>query len=93
MADFTVRVELHQGTWTDYEALHAAMEKRGFSRVITSSEGRTYQLPLAEYNGSATLTSSQIRDIARAAADTTGRKNAVLVTEAQCRAWAGLEQI
>jgi hypothetical protein len=93
MADFTVRVELHQGTWTDYETLHAAMEQKGFSRVITASDGRTYQLPLAEYNGSSgTLNCAQIRDIARAAAATTGKGNGVLVSESVSRAWVGLAQ-
>jgi hypothetical protein len=93
MADFTVRVELHQATWTDYETLHTAMEQKGFSRKITSSEGTTYQLPLAEYNGSSpTLNSSQIRDIARAAAATTGKSNAVLVSESVSRAWIGLAE-
>jgi hypothetical protein len=32
----------------------------------------------------------QILDIARAAAGATGKQNAVLVTEASSRAWAGL---
>lgn len=93
MANFTVRVELHQAAWTDYEALHAAIEARGFSRQITSDDGKAYQLPLAEYNGSGTFTSAQIRDIARAAADTTGKKSAVLVSESVSRAWAGLELV
>lgn len=93
MANFTVRVELHQATWSDYETLHAAMEKKGFSRSITGSDGKTYQLPLAEYNGLAgNLDTAEIRDIAWEAAKTTGKKSAVLVTEGT-RAWVGLEQI
>jgi hypothetical protein len=93
MADFTVRVELHDATRTDYDTLHAAMEQKGFSRMITSSEGKTYELPLAEYNGSsATLNSSQIRDVARAAA-ATGKCNAVLVSESVSRAWIGLTAV
>jgi len=47
-------------------------------------------MPWAEYNGSANLSSAQVRDIANAAADTTGKHNSVLVTEALARAWAGL---
>jgi hypothetical protein len=91
MANFTVRVELHQAQRSDYESLHAAMEQKGFSRVITGDDGRTYILPLAEYNGSGNLTSEQVRDIARTAANTTGKKNAVFVTEAVSRAWTGLQ--
>ena len=90
MANFTVRVELHNAQWSDYDQLHAVMERKGFSRQITSDDGKTYQMPWAEYNGSANLTSAQIRDIAKAAADTTGKQNSVFVTEAATRAWIGL---
>jgi hypothetical protein len=93
MANFTVRVELHNATWADYEMLHAAMEAKGFSRQITSDDGNTYQLPLAEYNGSGNLDSSRVRDIACDAANSTGKGNAVLVSEAPTRAWAGLQRI
>ena len=92
MAQFTVRVELHQAQWDDYENLHSAMEQRGFSRLITADDGITYQLPLAEYNTTGNLTSSQVRDAARAAANTTGKQNAVLVTQAISRSWIGLSQ-
>lgn len=91
MAQFTVRVELHQAEWSDYERLHAAMEQKGFSRLITADSGSTYHLPWAEYDGTANLTSMQVLEIARAAAGSTGKRNAVLVTEASSRAWAGLE--
>jgi hypothetical protein len=93
MANFTVRVELHQATWADYEALHSAMEAKGFSRQIRSDDGKTYQLPLAEYNGMGNLDASRVRDLAREAANTTGKSNAVLVSEAPTRAWIGLEQV
>jgi hypothetical protein len=90
MANFTVRVELHQAIGADYDALHAAMEQKGFSRLITADNGQTYHLPWAEYNGSGNLTSAQVRDIARDAANTTKKSNAVFVTEAATRAWIGL---
>jgi hypothetical protein len=93
MARFTVRIELHEAQWADYDALHAAMERQGFSRTITSDEGLAYQLPWAEYNGVANLTSSQIRDIAKNVADTTRKRNSVLVTEANARAWSGLTPV
>jgi hypothetical protein len=88
MANFTVRVELHKAEWADYDQLHAAMEQKGFSRQITSDEGRAYQMPWAEYNGTGNPTSAQVRDIAREA----GKQNAVFVTEAVSRAWIGLNQ-
>lgn len=92
MANYTVRVELHQAVGSDYDSLHAAMEQVGFSRLITGDNGQTYHMPWAEYNGSGNLSSTQVRDIARTAANTTGKANAVFVTEAQTRAWIGLQQ-
>lgn len=93
MASFTVRVELHQATWADYETLHGAMEKKGFSRQIVSDDGKTYQLPLAEYNGFGTLDSSRVLNIAQEAANSTGKTYAVLVSESTSRHWVGLQQI
>ena len=90
MASFTVRIELHNAQWADYDQLHAAMEQRGFSRQITSDDGKTYHMPWAEYNGTGNLTSPQVRDIAKEAADSTGRQNSIFVTEAASRAWVGL---
>ena len=91
MANFTVRVELHSAEWKDYEQLHNAMEQKGFSRRITSDDGKTYQMPWAEYNGTGNLTCAQVRDIAKGAADSTGKRSAVLATEAASRAWVGLD--
>lgn len=90
MAQFTVRVELHDAEWSDYEALHAAMQRQCFSRLITSDAGQTFHLPWAEYDATADLTSSQILDIAQGVADGTGKRNSILVTEARSRAWRGL---
>jgi hypothetical protein len=92
MANFTVRVELHQAEWSDYEKLHAAMEGQGFSRLISSDDGRRFHLPWAEYNGKGNLTSQQVLGIAQTAANTTGKANSILVTEANARAWAGLNK-
>lgn len=90
MAQFTVRVELQDAQWTDYDTLHAAMERQGFSRQIKGDDGRTYQLPWAEYDGAVNLSSMQVLTLAQSAANTTGKKNSVLVTEARNRAWSGL---
>ena len=90
MAQFTVRIELHDAHWTDYNTLHAAMERQGFSRLIKGDDGHTYQLPWAEYDAAANLTSMQVLALAQSAANTTGKKNSVLVTEAKYRAWSGL---
>jgi len=90
MASFTVRVELHYATEADYQTLHSAMERAGFSRFITSDDGIAYHLPLAEYNREGNLTRSQVLESAKAAANTTGKKYAVLVSETSGRTWIGL---
>lgn len=93
MPAFTTRVELHNASYSDYETLHAAMARRGFSRLITSDDGVTYQLPTAEYERSGNLTAQQVLDAAKAAAAETGKSFAVLVTEATRRMWHGLAQV
>jgi len=90
MAQFTVRVELHEAQWADYESLHAAMECKGFSRRITGDDGLTYQMPWAEYDATSSLSSMEVLGYAQQAANSTGKKNAVLITEAKSRAWCGL---
>jgi hypothetical protein len=90
MAQFTVRVELHDAQWTDYNTLHAAMERQGFSRSIRSDDGQIYQLPWAEYDRDVNLTSMQVLAGAQNAAIATGKRYSVLVTEAKNRAWSGL---
>lgn len=40
MANFTVRVELHQATFADHEVLHT-MEEQCLSRLITAHDGQT----------------------------------------------------
>lgn len=90
MAQFMVRVELHQAGGADYDRLHAAMEQTGFSRSITGSDGYRYQLPTAEYFASGNFTIDHVRDAACGAADTTGKRYAVLVSESIRHAWIGL---
>jgi hypothetical protein len=90
LATFTTRVELHYADDDDYEALHAAMEQRGFSRFITSDDGVRYHLPTAEYSYIGNKTHSEVLALARAAARETNKKFAVLVTESKGRRWDGL---
>ena len=69
MANYVARIELHGATYNDYETLHAAAQRRGFSRTIVANDGRKYQLPTGTYvaeNTNATL--EQAYDAARAAA-------------------------
>jgi hypothetical protein len=49
MAKFITRVELYNAKKEDYEILNKELERTGFSRTITGSNGIVYQLPAAEY--------------------------------------------
>jgi len=90
MANYLVRVELHGATWDDYEALHSEMAARGFSREITGDNGRSYQLPTAEYLIRAGGGLEVVRALAAEAAKTTRRKFGVVVAEYSRSAWVGL---
>jgi hypothetical protein len=93
MPNYMTRVELHHATEEDYETLHAAMEAQGFERTITSAERRVYHLPTAEYYRATNLQRGQVLESAKAAATTTGRRYAVVVTESNGLTWFGLEEV
>jgi hypothetical protein len=92
MTGFTTRVELHDADDDDYENLHDAMEARGFTRNIEGSSGTVYKLPPAEYNYEGNVTKKQVLEKAEKAAETTGLKYSVLVTESNGRTWNHLEK-
>jgi hypothetical protein len=94
MANFTTRVELHQANSQDYDMLHAAMQREGFSRNISSTDGRWYQLPTAEYDCGGTFTIEHVQNCALAAAKSTGKAHGVFVTETTTkRLFTGLIEI
>ena len=82
MSQYITRVELHDADWSDYNNLHAAMKREGFSQTITAADGAVYELPPAEYNYIGQETRSQVHDKAQRAARTVKPSFAVLVTEA-----------
>ncbi|WP_141211449.1 hypothetical protein [Rhodoferax sp. TH121] len=92
MAKFTIRVELHDAQAKDYATLEKALAAKNITDVITS-DGVKYKMPPAEYQCHGELTAAQVRDIAVAAAESTGKKHAVLVTESASRAWVGLNKV
>ena len=92
MAQFTVRVELHDADGDDYDTLHAAMKNEGFSRFIKSDGGSKYHLPTAEYTREGELTRKQVLDSAKSAAAETGKEAGILVTESNGRSWSGLDK-
>jgi len=94
MASFTTRVLLNgYPSAEDYENLHKAMNKRGFSRVIEGSDGKEYWLPHAEYNRVGNVSRSQVLEDAKGAAATVSSKYEVLVTESAGRTWYGLQPV
>lgn len=92
MARFTVRVELHDASWEQYEKLYDEMAARGFIDTI-SYQGGTVKLPPAEYNFDGNATKEQVLEKAKDAAAQVVRKYAVLVTESNGRTWYGLEAV
>jgi hypothetical protein len=92
MAVFTIRVELHLAVAGDYQKLHLAMERSGFSRAIRSDDGRVYALPEAEYDYIGEVTDQQVLNLVIATAQTVGRTFSVLITRAQSRIWTNLQQ-
>jgi len=91
MNEYTIRVELHSDQYTpDFKALHDAMGKEGFSKLITSDDGKTYYLPRAEYNISTMKSISQVLEATEKAVGVTGKSAEILVTKSAGRQWIGL---
>ncbi|MBS0308237.1 MAG: DUF2622 domain-containing protein [Proteobacteria bacterium] len=94
MANFVVRIELHDATWQDYQKLHQAMELSGFSRTIVGADGIHYELPPAEYHfPESGLNGVQVHDRAKAVANSTGRINTIVVTESKGITFSGLRPV
>jgi hypothetical protein len=82
MANYLARVELHNATYQDYEALHAAMKRRGYARTIVSNDGKKYQLPTGTYVAESTnVTLEQAYSAAVAAANDTGKSFWAIVVD------------
>ena len=90
MSYYVTRVELHYASYADYESLHSAMQRAGFSRFIVGDDGQTYQLPTAEYVMSGDYDVAAVREAAARAAATTGKRFAVIVTRGASLSWQGL---
>jgi hypothetical protein len=81
MTDFVTRVELVEGTESQYEALDQAMLGANFATQVTSAQGVSYQMPKATYfSQSATLSARDVRDLAMAAAAKTGLRYDIVTT-------------
>lgn len=83
MANFFARVELHRATWPDdYESLHTALAKHGFTNCITFDDGDQKRLPTGFYFSTGQKDDvSLIAKVVKACADNTGFKNEVSVVK------------
>lgn len=90
MANFTVRVELHNEK--DYTELHEEMRIAGFVTQI-SKDGKTFfDLPTAEYSKIGEFTIDQVLKSAKDAAEKTKKKFEILVTMSEKpRDWYNLK--
>ena len=91
MANYLARVELHLAAPGDYERLHLGMEERGYVRQVTGEDGVIYQLPAGTYfvTGSSAMLHVAL-NAAVEAANETGKKSAVMVTDWRSVSWSGL---
>lgn len=89
MADYTVRIVLHDATATHYQRLHEAMEAAGAKRQIRGDSGILFDLPDGEYVMSNSLTAVRLRDavVDIATAVKAEPSPSVLVTETLSWAW------
>ncbi|WP_017346152.1 type V toxin-antitoxin system endoribonuclease antitoxin GhoS [Pantoea sp. A4] len=94
MATFTVRVELHNADYDDYELLHKKMNAKGYKRTVTASSGTEHHLPDAEYTfESSSKDESAVADEVKAIADSVKNGSGVLVTKSAGRAIRGLKVV
>lgn len=83
MADFFARVELHQARWPDdYQTLHSALAKHGFTNCVPVDDGSVWQLPTGFYYSTNRIDDKQrVARAVKECADNTGYKNEVVVVK------------
>jgi hypothetical protein len=90
MTTYAIRCTIHDGSWQDYENLHAAFATIGCYRTITSDSGKRYSLPDATYICDTLLSVEQLRDAALQVAQQVappGQWPEVIVFELDSAAW------
>jgi hypothetical protein len=91
MANYLASVELYLAGPEDHERLHDTMRQRGYVREIAGEDGATYQLPAGTYmvTGSSAMLHVAL-SAAVDAANETGKRAAVMVTDWSSARWSGL---
>lgn len=88
---YSIRVELHGATWTDYTNLAAYLSNRGIVDVITGNDGLTRKMSPGEYNYDGPRAFDEVYDAAKWCADLTGKPYAVTMSEVTRWKWIGLK--
>jgi hypothetical protein len=91
---FSVRMYLEGVPYPEgYNALHNAMELRGFTKERPSDDGRTFEVLPGTYDIDGDYTDEQVREMALVAAWSLGYTAKVDVYRVVSRAWSGLRQV
>jgi hypothetical protein len=90
MADFVVRIELHNATREDYGTLHEAMSRAGFVDTLRDTSGSLVKMPPGEYFYSGSADAIRVRDTAYTIAASVRPHPGVLVTQSLGCWWQGL---
>ncbi|MCC3701836.1 type V toxin-antitoxin system endoribonuclease antitoxin GhoS [Rouxiella badensis] len=89
---FTVRVQLHEADWAQYEKLHAKMEESGYARQVTAESGTTYFLPDGEFSIRSSRQEGEIADEVITIANGVKDNACAVVTKSAGRAIRGLRK-
>ena len=90
---YAVRVELNSGSMNDFNLLHQAMDNKGFSKIITSDDGRDYYLPKATYLINTTSNRSRVLEAVKSAVSITRKTAEIIVFEYSSSSWSGLTPV
>ena len=90
MSSYIVRVELNSSSAGDFDLLHEAMDRKGFSKTITSNYGKEYYLPRATYLIKTTSSIGQVLEAVKNAVSVTGKTAEIIVAEYNSCTWVGL---
>ena len=93
MTNYIARVELKGAVPEDCERLNLSMQQRGNARKIAGEDGVIYKLPTGTYFVTDTSAVLEVAlHAAVEAANETGKKSAVIVTDWSSARWSGLEK-
>jgi hypothetical protein len=88
MARYITRVELHEAKVPrDTDALQKAMLEEGFVATIKGGSGQLYRLPTGEFYRDEEVTMAEVLQFAKNAAERTGRRFSILVSETPNSTW------